>query len=428
MVLPRQIVSAQDLTNLGGELSTDLTGHNAIQVVAPNVTDEIRRTKQLTGFSVFHRIVTREQGLGSRFVNASCGGCHLQNGKGSLSFNGRNNALDLGSSMVIKVSLKGRERDGGAKKVPGIGTQIQDQRVDGRAKYDIKLKWEYISGKYPDGTRFKLRKPKLSFKIPGIRSSRLRHSLRMSPLLIGLGLLEFIPEETILALSDPTDSNGDGISGKPNYIPDVRTGNFSLGRFGFKASAPTVEQQTVAALLLDMGIKSSLLNGAASAEISDDELDRLTVYQQIPGVPKARNQDDPTVQLGKSLFQSIGCADCHKMTLQTSPDAPVELANQTIHPFTDLLLHDMGPSLSDNRPDYSANGSEWRTTPLWGLGFSEMLANESGISARFMHDGRARSIEEAILWHGGESSRSRTNFKNLPANQRAAVIQFLKSL
>jgi CxxC motif-containing protein (DUF1111 family) len=248
----------------------------------------------------------------------------------------------------------------------------------------------------------------------------------MSPQLIGMGLLEAIPESTILALSDPRDLNGDGISGRPMYVPNRSNGLFELGRFGFKGAHPTLAQQSAAAAFNDIGVTNQLFPGDdGSKELTDDELNRLLVYQQIAGVPIARNQADPQVIRGKELFQAIGCADCHRMSLDTGNSDVPELANQRIHPFTDLLLHDMGPGLADKRAEYSASGREWRTTPLWGIGFSATL---SSIRPRYLHDGRARTLAEAILWHDGEARRSRTNFKALPRADREALIQFLKSL
>lgn len=415
--------AAQDLTLLGGDLSTTLTGHNGLQVAAPNVTDPERYARQISGFEIFHRRNGKAEGLGPRFVNASCGGCHVQNGKGPLRFGGSGHR---GSTMVVKVSVPGLNGDGSPRSVPSIGEQLKDHSLSGLRHHNIRLSWNIKRGKYADGTPYELRSPRLRFRVAGQNPRRLRVSLRMSPLLFGLGLLEAIPESTVLAMSDPDDSDGDGISGKPQYVIDVESGEFALGRFGFRASNPTVEQQSAGAAVNDMGLTNSYFPGNdGSKDLSDDELDRLVIYQLIAGVPMARNQDDPQVQLGKALFQQIKCDGCHRMTLTTGPHEAPELENQEIHPFTDLLLHDMGPGLADKRREFSASGREWRTTPLWGLGFSRTV---SRVKQTYLHDGRARTISEAILWHGGEGQASRDAFKKLNKSQRRALIRFLNSL
>jgi CxxC motif-containing protein (DUF1111 family) len=241
-----------------------------------------------------------------------------------------------------------------------------------------------------------------------------------------MGLLEVIPESEVLALSDPDDLNGDGISGRPNYVIDRSSGTKALGRFGFKATHPTLVQQSGAASFFDMGITNPLfpaING--STEISGADFERLVVYQQIAGVPPARDQELPDIIAGKTLFQSVGCNGCHTMTFKTATDTDPEVAGQTVHPFTDLLLHDMGPDLADNHPEFSASGFEWRTTPLWGLGFSPQI---SAVKPLYLHDGRARTIEEAILWHGGEAAIAKDKFVRLSADERFKLIQFLQSL
>ena len=229
-----------------------------------------------------------------------------------------------------------------------------------------------------------------------------------------------------MALSDPDDSNGDGISGRPQYIPDRINGGLALGRFGFRASHPTVKQQSAAAAFGDMGVTNSIFTDeTGSQELSEEDLDDLSLYQELAGVPIARDQSDPEVQRGAELFTSVGCADCHVTTFTTVNTVHPELNGQLIHPFTDLLLHDMGPELSDGRNEFSASGSEWRTTPLWGGGFFKSV---SGVKQKLLHDGRARSIEEAILWHGGEGETSTNNFKNLPKADRDALLRFLDSI
>lgn len=417
-------VAAQDITRLGGDLTTEIPGHNALQVAAPNLTLPEKRDRQLSGFGIFHNILTQNEGLGPRFVNDGCGSCHVQNGRGAVRIS---RISERRNSMVIKVALRGAlEANGAPRAVPGVGEQLQERTVAGRSLYKPRLRWMKIKGRYPDGTKYELRRPRLSFKIKGYNRDELVTSLRMTPGLVGLGLLEAIPEATILELSDPLDLNKDGISGVPSYVFDRRTGGLALGRFGFRASNTTIEQQTAAAAFNDMGVTSVLFNEeAAPIELSDDALDRLVVYQALPGVPIARDQDKPEVIRGKGIFQEIGCNNCHTISLVTEHPVHPELTGQLIHPFTDLLLHDMGPGLADKRVEFSASGSEWRTTPLWGLGF---VPGVSHIRTRFLHDGRARTLQEAIIWHDGEAKKSKNAFMTMQKADRDALIAFLQSL
>ena len=414
---------AQDITRLGGDLTSDLPGRSAIQVNAPNVTDETRRLIQLGGFSIFHGVFDRSHGLGPNFNNASCGGCHIDNGRGPTRFSKSN---VVGSKMVVKISLPGLLANGAPRNVPGVGEQLLDHNVRGAPKVEVNLSWKELSGAYPDGTKYKLRRPILDYRIRGMNRRKLRTSLRMTPMVIGPGLIEAIPDQRILEYSDPDDADGDGISGHPNYVPSRRTGTMEIGRFGFRGSHPTVEQQSCGALVNDIGITNPIFfDSNAAPEFTEDQLTLLTLYQTLAGVPPASNQDDSRVIAGKSLFQSIGCNKCHRMTMNTDSYKDPELSNQEFHPFTDLLLHDMGSGLADKRDEFSAKGSEWRTSALWGLGFSRRLAGGKTV---YLHDGRARTIEEAILWHGGESEQSRDQFMQLPKDQRDDLLAFLDSL
>jgi CxxC motif-containing protein (DUF1111 family) len=411
-----------DFTFLGGDLTSGFTDRNAIQLTAPNVDDQELRLKQLSGFSVFHAIKKPSQGLGPFFNHNSCSSCHVNNGRGRTIIPRKG----LGSSMVVKVSLKGLNTDGSPRNVPKVGEQLLDHTIKGESRYDIDLEWRSVEGSYPDGTKYVLRKPRLKFTVGSQKHRAFARSLRMTPPVIGPGLLEAISEETILSWSDPEDSDGDGISGRPQYVPNRRTGSLQLGRFGFRASHPTLEQQSAAAAFNDMGLINPIFQkGDKPMELTPDDLEKLAVYQKLAGVPAARSQGEPEVVTGRDLFLSIGCDSCHKSTVVTGSHQYEALSGQTIHPFTDLLLHDMGPELADNRAEYQASGAEWKTTPLWGLGFTQTLSN---VEARYLHDGRARTIEEAILWHGGEAEGAKENFKNLTAEQRAALLKFLASL
>jgi CxxC motif-containing protein (DUF1111 family) len=416
-------VFADDVTRLGGDLTSDLPGRAAIQVNAPNVTNEPRRLRQLEGFSRFHNIFTKTLGLGPHFNQSSCGGCHIDNGRGPLKFSKTNRG---GSTMVVKISLRGLNSDGSPKNVPGIGEQLQDQSVQGARKTRIELLWTLVNGEYADGTKYRLRRPRLNYTIDGMSRRKLITSLRMTPPVIGPGLLEAVSDETILEYSDPDDLNGDGISGHPNYVPDLKNGGLKIGRFGFRASHIDVEQQSAAALINDIGITNPILfTEGKTPEFTLEDLDLMVIYQKLAGVPPARDQENAQVINGKALFQSIGCDSCHRMTLTTGTYIDPELSNQTFHPFTDLLLHDMGTGLADKRAEFSATGREWKTAPLWGLGFTAQIAKGK---AFYLHDGRARTIEEAILWHGGEALSSQERFKALSKSERDDLLLFLKSL
>jgi CxxC motif-containing protein (DUF1111 family) len=255
-----------------------------------------------------------------------------------------------------------------------------------------------------------------------------------------MGLLEAIPGEQLMALADPDDGDGDGISGRANLVWDLRDGKLDLGRFGWKANQPSVEQQVAAAFLGDIGITSSLFpnencppaqadcghafNGG-KPEIPDSRLEKVTIYTQTLAVPAMRNTEDKEVKQGARLFVQSQCSVCHTPQHETGDNHPLEpLRGQIIYPYTDLLLHDMGEGLADNRPDGLASGTEWRTPPLWGIGLVETVNGHT----MFLHDGRARNLEEAILWHDGEAKESRKNFMGLTLEERNALIKFLGSL
>ena len=268
---------------------------------------------------------------------------------------------------------------------------------------------------------------------------RAAFSPRVAPAVIGLGLLEAVPAATLEALADPEDTDGDGISGRINIVPERGQGQ-AVGRFGWKANVASIREQAAGAFHGDIGLTTSLFpaqncpaaqadclaaEAQADPEVSDAFLDKLTTYVRTLAVPVARNFDAPEVQHGERLFRDFGCASCHIPTLQTDDTAALpELRNQTFHPFTDLLLHDMGEGLADGRPDSGASGSEWRTPPLWGIGLQEKVNRHD----RLLHDGRARGVAEAILWHGGEAEASREAFRTAPQEERQALLAFLNAL
>ena len=265
-------------------------------------------------------------------------------------------------------------------------------------------------------------------------------SPRVAPQMIGLGLLQSVPDETLLALADPDDKDGDGISGRVNMVWNQETQQPAIGRFGWKANQPSLHQQNAGAALGDIGLTTTVnahenctaaqqgctdaINGG-TPEIPDEFLAKLTLYTMTIAVPQQRNADAPEVKQGEALFRDFGCASCHMPSLKTGENAEFpQVSNQTFHAFTDLLLHDMGEGLADNRPDFEATGREWRTPPLWGLGLVPVVNGHDNL----LHDGRARGFAEAILWHGGEAEAAKEAFRTAPKDERAALVAFLKSL
>jgi len=264
--------------------------------------------------------------------------------------------------------------------------------------------------------------------------------------MIGLGLLEAIPEAAILANADPDDRAVDGISGRPNRVWSIETERLALGRFGWKAGNPTVLQQSVKAAAGDMGLGSKLVpistgdctanqstclrapHGGTSTdpghEFKWQLMELMVFYARNLGVPRRREADHPEVLRGKALFHNVGCAACHSPSFKTGTSVDPNLSEQVIWPYTNLLLHDMGEGLADNRPEGKANGREWRTAPLWGIGLTQTVTGHTF----FLHDGRARNLTEAILWHGGEAEAARDAFAELSKADRKALLRFVNSL
>jgi CxxC motif-containing protein (DUF1111 family) len=325
---------------------------------------------------------------------------------------------------------------------PTYGGQLQDRATtwaphEGR----VQVTFTEVRGAYGDGSEFVLQSP--TYRVGDLQFGPLAPdtalSARLAPAVIGLGLLEAVPEEDLLAWADPDDTDGDGISGRPNLVWDRLTASQVVGRFGWKASQPTVAQQTARALHEDLGVTSALFPEAncpapqaecgsapsgGEPEASAEVVDQLTLYTRTLAVPARRAPTDEEARRGERLFTDTGCAACHRPTLETGASDVSGLRAQVIHPYTDLLLHDLGPGLADRRSELAASGSEWRTAPLWGIGLAQRVTPGTG----FLHDGRARTVAEAILWHGGEAEPARERFRTLSAGDRAALIAFIESL
>lgn len=379
-------------------------------------------------------------GLGPVFNARSCSGCHFRDGRGAPPQMPDEPLL----GVLLRLSVPGQAPDGGPRPEPVYGGQLQPRSIlDVPAEGRAEVRYEERRGAYDDGEPYSLRSPSyvLSDLAFGPLAEDTMISPRVAPAVIGLGLLELVPEQTVLELADPDDADGDGISGRPNYPTDPITGRPQLGRFGWKANQVGLKQQNIGALLGDMGITSaghpdqdctpSQLECTEAfddgqPEASEQVVDRMTFYTRTLAVPARRDVDDPLVLAGRELFHDAGCADCHVPSLTTGPDGRgiAQLAGQQIWPYTDMLLHDMGESLADGRPDYDADGREWRTPPLWGIGLIPTVNEHHDL----LHDGRARGLAEAILWHGGEGEASREAFRTMPREDRDALLTFLESL
>ena len=372
-------------------------------------------------------------GLGPIFSNVSCVSCHHNDGKGSPT------AGQVNSSLLLRLSILGTGVNGEPLPIPGFGGQLQDVAVFGKqpeAKVDIQYTYQTIP--LPDGTLVELRKPTYKLLNPYLPLPNTYFiSPRMAPPFFGLGLLQNIDEQTILAYADENDGNADGISGKPNYVWDAALHKTTLGRFGLKANTASILTQVAAAYQQDMGITNSVFpqessHGQLQAdglpddfELPDSILHAATFYIKTLAVPARRNVTDPTIIKGEQIFRQINCSNCHIPTLQTKVDVTLAAtSNQRIHPYTDLLLHDMGDGLADGRPDFLANGNEWKTPALWGIG----LFPKTNGTPFYLHDGRARTILEAILWHGGEATTAKNKLLQLSTSDRNALIKFISSL
>lgn len=434
----------------GGDGTVIQADHNAFSLPQANLS----MTKRLdfsVGNSFFRNpwveapaSTQARDGLGPLFNTNSCQGCHLKDGRGHPhDENGPSVSLFLRLAVpadpVLDAELLKRH---GFKPAPVYGSQLQTAAISGaKPEAGLRVAWTTITDTLADGTKVSLRQP--TYIIEDLNYGPLPDNLlispRLAPPMSGLGLLEAIAEEDLLAIADPDDDNNDGISGKANQVWDRVNHRTTLGRFGWKAAEPSVRQQSMGAFAGDMGLTSSMnpatdctpeqacdrFPNGGEPEVSDEVADFITFYASSLAVPARRNMEAPEVQQGALLFNSTGCAACHTPRHKTGTvDNRPDLSQQTIWPYTDLLLHDMGPGLADNRDEFLANGNEWRTPPLWGLGLAQTVLPRAG----FLHDGRARTLEEAILWHDGEAREAADRYRVMPASQRDALIRFLNSL
>lgn len=391
-------------------------------------------------------------GLGPLFNARSCQDCHLKDGRGHPPEAGAG-AL----SMLLRLSVPGGSPPGDILEYlatlpdPVYGHQLQDRAGPGQtAEGKVEITYTGQPVTFADGTVVTLRSPTYGIADPayGPLAQNLMLSPRVAPQMIGLGLLEAIPAKDILSLSDEDDTDGDGISGRANIVWSAEHQAPMLGRFGLKAGIPTVREQTATAFSADMGLSTMLSQDPAGdctahqptcrsapdgettglrdgREVDDESLDLLTYYSRNLGVPTRRNVEDELVLAGKQTFYAMGCPACHRPKFVTNRlSGQPEQSFQLIWPYTDMLLHDMGHGLADNSPEARATGREWRTPPLWGIGLTQTVSGQTS----FLHDGRAQTLTEAILWHGGEALAARNAMIALPKADRDALVKFLESL
>lgn len=429
----------------GDTTNTLLFGSNAFLPQVDNITFE-NQILFGTGNAFFNQAWTAapssteaRDGLGPLFNARSCSTCHFKDGRGRPPID---DETELGS-MLLRIGVPGAQPGAAPSPEPTYGDQLQPYGIDGvPGEGAPRVTYTTISGQYADGEAYELLAPTYTIEAPshGPFAAELLISPRVAPAMIGLGLLQAIPETRLQELADSGDDNGDGISGRMNRVWDVESADYAVGRFGWKAEQPSVRQQAAGAFVGDMGITSALFpaedctavelecQGAergGSPEIEERLLEPVVRYSELVAVPARLTYDEPDVLRGKARFRELGCQSCHVPSHQTRTDAePAEVADQRIWPYTDLLLHDMGEGLSDGRASFAAEGQEWRTPPLWGLGHYEVVNGHD----RLLHDGRARGVAEAILWHGGEASDAQRAFVALPAADRIDLIAFVESL
>ncbi len=432
----------------GGDTTIRDVTSSAYSFAARNLSEEERKAFELgshffnQGWVTAPASASGNDGLGPVFNAASCSTCHSKAGRGAPP----ENVGDEFVGVLMRLSVPGSSPHGGPNAEPSYGLQFQQRSILGvPAEGRVRVDYSEQPGSFASGERYSLRAPKYVFE--GLNfgdfASGTMSSPRVARAMIGLGLLQAVDASVVRGHADIDDTNRDGISGRANEVWDEQAQATRLGRFGWKANQPTVEQQVYEAFLSDLGITSvpastenckSVQNACMSApsggtsaepELSEQKRVAITRWNMTLAVPARRHWKEPEVARGEALFHQAGCAGCHLSQMQTSVlEGYPALSNQTIRPYTDLLLHDMGSELADGRPDYLASGREWRTPPLWGIGLLKTVNKHQYL----LHDGRARGFAEAILWHGGEASGPREMFYDMSASDRAALLAFLGDL
>jgi CxxC motif-containing protein (DUF1111 family) len=426
---------------LGGATTVVDSSPNAFGYPSP-LLDKSARRQFLVGNSFFKQnwvttpsSAADRDGLGPLWNARSCSSCHLRDGRSAPPAD-----LDIDRhGLLLRLGVRPAAGTGPDDPHPVYGGQLQDNAIAGvRAEGQVAIELAPVVGRYGDGTQFELLRPSYRVRDPGHGPlGAVTLGPRTAPALIGLGLLEAIPTATLRAWADPDDRDGDGISGRVHWLDHAQQ---VAGRFGWKATQPTVAAQTAGAFVNDIGITSPLephevLTAAqlastgfvaeAAPELDARTLRQVVFYTSALAVPAQRHPDDGEVQAGRALFTRFGCVACHRDAASTGDTAFDDRhRGLPFAPYTDLLLHDLGDELADGKHDGDALPREWRTAPLWGIGLLPVVSGHQ----RLLHDGRARGIAEAILWHGGEAQAARERFRMANADERRQLLAFLNSL
>ncbi|SDK73867.1 CxxC motif-containing protein, DUF1111 family [Methylophilus rhizosphaerae] len=405
-----------------------------------SVSDPASRQTFQAGRTLFRQVWTidggeddRFSGLGPLYSRFSCIACHPGNGRG-FAPDGPTQSM---KAMLVRLSVQDTQQR--ILPHPVYGDQLNEFGIPGVIGEGIaQLEYQTMPVTLAGGEEVILRQPQLRFsELAYGPLDNVLTSARIAPAVFGLGLLDNIPEEEILRQAQRRKPAG--IRGRPNMVWDIAQQKMVIGKFGWKANVPNLRQQIASAFHGDLGITSRLFAAPnctvtqttclatpaiKSPELTDQQLDEIQFYLAALAIPQPA-APTPATQRGAALFKQAQCMECHTDQLRTGQQSGIALLNQrTIHPYTDLLLHDMGEGLADNRPDFSATGREWRTPPLWGIGLAKKVHPEAG----FLHDGRARTLQEAILWHDGEASTAKECFKNFSREERSLLLLFLESL
>ena len=448
---------------MAGGAATSVASVNANSFSHPsaNLTFEGQRDFAL-GNGLFRKLwvsapssTRASDGLGPLFNARACQRCHIKDGRGRPP----RSTDEAATSMVIRLSVPARTPEERSVLESGLapflpdpvyGSQLQGFAVPGiPAEGRIAIVYEEIPVELNGDEEASLRRPAYSVTDLGYgpMAAGVMLSPRVAPPMIGLGLLEAVHPGDIFAGADPDDADGDGISGRPSVVHDPDTGQRQLGRFGWKAPTPSIREQTAKAFSVDIGISTPAVPdpwgdctagqrecrtrpSGVQRRLGDTEApapvpELVSFYASNLAVPARRDVGNPEVLHGKALFHRAGCAWCHTPKFVTRRDAArPEHRFQLIWPYTDLLLHDMGEGLADNRPADGASGREWRTPPLWGIGLTKTVSGHT----YFLHDGRARSFLEAVLWHDGEALAAQDAVVAMRPAERSALIRFLESL
>ncbi len=377
----------------------------------------------------------RVDGLGPLYNRLACVSCHAGNGRGRAP-GGPDERLQ---AMLVRLSVVGRGLHGAPRPHPVYGDQLSEEGIPGvPAEGRTRVEWAHSETVLADGERVPMRRPRIEItELAYGPLGSVMTSARVGQPVYGLGLLDAVPIATLEAMA--REPKADGVRGRLNTVWGEAGRRHMPGRFGWKASQPDLAQQSASAMIGDIGITSAMFpannctptqracraapNGG-EPELSQEQLNDLVTYLALLAVPARRDRDETPVRIGQVLFHSAGCAVCHRPQLKTGAHRLAPVAHRTIAPYTDLLLHDMGPGLADGRPDFRAGGSEWRTPALWGIGLSDAVGEAPG----YLHDGRARTLQEAVLWHDGEARVARQRYAGLPRADREALLAFLRSL